>query len=127
MAPDEELVQRVGAMLASVGFWGMAQLQFVGAGADAALIDFNPRFYGSLPLALAAGANLPARWHSVALSEPAGSPTEWLHLPIGQTSTPHMLTLTTPPLADTTVGGGRKVEWWGAPAAPGSIWSNFGT
>lgn len=77
VAPDEELTQRVGAMLASVGFWGMAQLQFVGADADAALIDFNPRFYGSLPLALAAGANLPARWHSVVLSEPAGSPTDY--------------------------------------------------
>jgi hypothetical protein len=29
------------------------------------LIDANLRFYGSLPLALAAGVNLPALWHAV--------------------------------------------------------------
>jgi predicted ATP-grasp superfamily ATP-dependent carboligase len=35
------------------------------------LIDVNPRFYGSLPLALASGVNLPAIWHA-AVGDGAG-------------------------------------------------------
>gem|GEM_PF-466446 len=64
VAPDEALVERVAAMLRSVGYAGLAQLQFVGRPGGPALIDANLRFYGSLPLALAAGVNLPGAWHA---------------------------------------------------------------
>jgi hypothetical protein len=39
-----------------------------------ALIDENARVYGSLPLATAAGVNLPAIWHRVASGGPAAPP-----------------------------------------------------
>jgi len=77
VAPDETLTERVGAMLAEAGFWGMAQLQFLAGKGQPALIDINPRFFGSLSLALAAGVNLPAAWHAVARGAPAGHPTPY--------------------------------------------------
>lgn len=52
--PDFRLEERLVALLD--GFDGIFQVQFVGR----YLIDLNPRVYGSLPLAVAAGANLPA-------------------------------------------------------------------
>ncbi len=67
--PDEELVERVTALLRGVGFWGLAQLQFLVGGGAPALIDVNPRFFGSLSLALACGVNLPAAWHAAATGE----------------------------------------------------------
>ncbi len=67
VAPDEDLVARAVALLAAAGYWGLAHLQFVGGGrCGPMLIDVNTRFYGSLPLALACGVNLPAAWHGVA-------------------------------------------------------------
>jgi predicted ATP-grasp superfamily ATP-dependent carboligase len=74
IAPDEELTARTGRLLSRAGFWGLGQLQFIGAGRDARLIDVNPRFFGSLPLALASGVNLPAAWHAVALGHSPGAP-----------------------------------------------------
>jgi len=41
---------------------GIFQLQFIRRGGRLLLIDFNPRLYASLALAVAAGANLPAIW-----------------------------------------------------------------
>jgi CelD/BcsL family acetyltransferase involved in cellulose biosynthesis/predicted ATP-grasp superfamily ATP-dependent carboligase len=64
VAPDATLVARAAGMLRDVGYGGLAQLQFVGGPGERALIDANLRFYGSLPLALAAGVNLPAAWHA---------------------------------------------------------------
>jgi len=52
--PNLELEARLPRLLA--GHCGVFQVQFVGD----LLIDVNPRAYGSLPLAVAAGANLPA-------------------------------------------------------------------
>jgi len=72
VAPDETLTERVGEMLRQAGFWGMAQLQFLAGEGWPVLIDVNPRFYGSLSLALAAGVNLPAAWHAVARGAPVG-------------------------------------------------------
>lgn len=85
-APDEDLVARCARLLAVAGYWGLAQLQFVAGEDGPALIDVNPRFYGSLPLALACGVNLPAAWHAVAEGEaasqvrdyPAGVAYRWL-------------------------------------------------
>jgi hypothetical protein len=53
-APDLELEDRLPTLLA--GHRGVFQVQLVGD----QVIDINPRVYGSLPLAVAAGANLPA-------------------------------------------------------------------
>ncbi|MGI8511961.1 MAG: ATP-grasp domain-containing protein [Solirubrobacteraceae bacterium] len=67
---DEPLAARATHMLAGVGYAGLAQLQFVEVGNGRALIDVNPRFYGSLPLAIACGVNLPAAWHASATDGP---------------------------------------------------------
>jgi predicted ATP-grasp superfamily ATP-dependent carboligase len=72
--PDELLVQRSAQLLAATGFWGLAQLQFMSGPAGPALIDVNTRFYGSLPLALGAGVNLPAAWHAVTLGQSVPPP-----------------------------------------------------
>jgi predicted ATP-grasp superfamily ATP-dependent carboligase len=53
-APDEGLEDRLTALLS--GYEGIFQAQFAGP----YLLDLNLRVYGSLPLAVAAGANLPA-------------------------------------------------------------------
>lgn len=52
--PDRILEERLEQLLA--GHDGVFQAQFAGR----YLLDLNPRVYGSLPLAVAAGANLPA-------------------------------------------------------------------
>ena len=72
--PDEDLVTRSARLLAEAGYSGLAELQFVGNGRSRELIDVNPRFYGSLPLALAAGVNLPAAWHANVTGAPTPSP-----------------------------------------------------
>ena len=75
--PDEELVHRIGGMLADAGYWGLAQLDLIADGSDMVLLDANPRFYSCLPLSLACGVNLPAAWHSVVLERPVGSPSSY--------------------------------------------------
>ena len=74
IAPDEDLVARLAAMLHAAGYWGFAQLQFLDADRRPALIDVNPRFYGTLSLANACGVNLPAIWHTVVVGETLPSP-----------------------------------------------------
>jgi predicted ATP-grasp superfamily ATP-dependent carboligase len=66
-APDERLCRGAATLLASAGYWGLAQLQFIDSTRGPVLIDVNTRFYGSMPLALACGVNLPAAWHEVAV------------------------------------------------------------
>ena len=71
MAPDEDLVSRSARMLADSGFSGLAQLQFLRTARGPALIDVNPRFYGSMALASASGVNLGHIWHRVVTGEPS--------------------------------------------------------
>lgn len=54
VAPDGDLEARLPQLLA--GHSGVFQVQLI----EDQVIDVNPRVYGSLPLAVAAGANLPA-------------------------------------------------------------------
>lgn len=54
VSPDPDLEQRLVRLLE--GYDGLFQAQFVGSW----LLDLNPRVYGSLPLAVSAGANLVA-------------------------------------------------------------------
>ena len=70
VAPDDDLVERVAALLRSAGYWGLAQVQLLATPRGPAAIDVNPRFYGSLPLATRAGVNLPSAWHAVAIGDP---------------------------------------------------------
>lgn len=74
VAPDEDLVARAAGMLAGVGYWGLAQLQFIDDPEGPALIDVNVRFYGSLPLALACGVDLPGAWHAVTVGDALPAP-----------------------------------------------------
>ena len=60
--PDPAREQRVRRFVAELGWTGIFQLQVLRRGDEEFLIDFNPRFYGTLGLALAAGVNLPRLW-----------------------------------------------------------------
>ncbi len=72
---DPMLVRRCDALLDALGWFGLAELQFqVGADGTPRLIDLNGRFYGSLSLAVAAGANLPAIWADLALGRVPDAP-----------------------------------------------------
>ena len=77
IAPDPELVDRAVGLLRGVGWWGLAHMQFLRTERSPALIDLNARFYGSLPLATAAGVNLPAIWHRVASGGPPAPPPRY--------------------------------------------------
>jgi predicted ATP-grasp superfamily ATP-dependent carboligase len=68
VAPDPELSRGVHALVAELGWFGLVQVEFVRDDAGVAHVtDFNGRFYGSIALAVRAGANLPALWAQLAL------------------------------------------------------------
>jgi predicted ATP-grasp superfamily ATP-dependent carboligase len=62
VAADLGLEEKVGRLLRLMNWSGIFQAQFIHAGPERYLIDFNPRTYGSLALAVGAGTNLPAIW-----------------------------------------------------------------
>lgn len=68
---DEDLARRVDLLLHGMQWSGLVELQFL-TGVDGVphLIDINARFYGSMALALAAGANLPDLWGRQTLGQP---------------------------------------------------------
>jgi predicted ATP-grasp superfamily ATP-dependent carboligase len=66
---DEDLVRRAAALLDALGWFGLAELQFIMDDGVPRLIDLNGRFYGSLSLAVAAGVNLPALWAAAAVGD----------------------------------------------------------
>jgi predicted ATP-grasp superfamily ATP-dependent carboligase len=82
VAPDEALVAQAARMLSEGGYWGFAQVQLIDGPEGYVLIDVNPRFYGTLPLALACGVNVCAAWHAVALGQ---SPRPQPEYPVGVT------------------------------------------
>lgn len=67
---DPNLAAGADALLQRLDWFGMAQLQFVVTESGPVLIDLNPRFYGSLALALEAGLNLPLLWARMATGRP---------------------------------------------------------
>jgi predicted ATP-grasp superfamily ATP-dependent carboligase len=74
---DPDLESRVASLLEAIGWSGLFQAQFLrGADGRRFLIDFNPRAYGSLALAVHAGANLPALWAALVLGTPP-PPMHW--------------------------------------------------
>jgi predicted ATP-grasp superfamily ATP-dependent carboligase len=77
VAADSQLESQVADLLERIGWSGLFQAQFLGApDGRRLLIDFNPRAYGSLALALRAGMNLPALWASRVLGAPL-APTRY--------------------------------------------------
>jgi predicted ATP-grasp superfamily ATP-dependent carboligase len=63
VAPDPEPRERTEALVREIGWEGIFELEAVrGANGGFAAIDFNPRPYGSMALAGAAGAPLAAVW-----------------------------------------------------------------
>jgi predicted ATP-grasp superfamily ATP-dependent carboligase len=60
--PDRELERGIRVLLETLGWSGIFQLQFIEAREGLYLIDFNPRVFASLAIAVAAGCNLPAVW-----------------------------------------------------------------
>ncbi len=62
---DDALVDRARAIVARVGWRGVIQLEFKGE----YLLDVNPRFWGSLNLAVEAGMNFPDLLYRMALGE----------------------------------------------------------
>jgi predicted ATP-grasp superfamily ATP-dependent carboligase len=85
VAVDPTLRAAVERLLHELGWLGLAHLQFlVPADGQPRLIDFNARLYGSLSLAIAAGANHPDAWARVASGRPtrtsiarAGARYQW--------------------------------------------------
>ncbi|MHB8693935.1 MAG: ATP-grasp domain-containing protein [Solirubrobacteraceae bacterium] len=63
MPIEPEIAERIGALAREVGWFGLAELQFMRpADGTPRLIDFNSRLHGSLALSVAAGLNLPHTW-----------------------------------------------------------------
>ena len=67
VALDRELDARVRALVAEIGWSGIFQLQLLLHRERLYAIDFNPRVYISISLAIAAGLNLPAVWAALLL------------------------------------------------------------
>jgi predicted ATP-grasp superfamily ATP-dependent carboligase len=87
MPVDPELAKKAAVLLEDLGWFGLVQLQFLVAGdGDPWLIDVNPRPYGSLALAHAAGLDLVDTWMRLAAGRPvpaeadaaAGVRYQWL-------------------------------------------------
>jgi len=73
---DPQLRAAIERLLAALEWRGIAQLQFlVPDDGVPRLIDFNPRLYGSLPLAVRAGANHPDTWARLITGRPV-APSE---------------------------------------------------
>jgi len=73
---DPRLKRGIARLMRELEWFGLAELQFVNP-SQPTLIDFNGRLYGSLALALGAGANLPAIWAALATGrQPPPAPPE---------------------------------------------------
>jgi len=71
ITPPPELIERVTALVSDLGWEGIFELELLeGADGRLAAIDFNPRAFGSLALAVGAGVQLPAIWCDWLLGTP---------------------------------------------------------
>ena len=63
IAPPQPLTQQVEELLGLIGWGGIFELELLELGENRfGVIDFNPRSFGWMGLAVGAGANLPALW-----------------------------------------------------------------
>ncbi|MDP9068358.1 MAG: ATP-grasp domain-containing protein [Actinomycetota bacterium] len=84
---DPALAGGVQELLNRLGWFGIAELQFMKRSGEAPkMIDLNGRFYGSMSLAISAGIDLPALWASLAVGRDVPSAVartgvryQWLH------------------------------------------------
>lgn len=61
--PEPSTLAAVGSLVSSLGWEGLFELEAIERGqGDYAVLDFNPRIYGSLALAVKGGAPLPVVW-----------------------------------------------------------------
>jgi predicted ATP-grasp superfamily ATP-dependent carboligase len=60
--PPRLLGERIESLVQQLGWGGIFEVELVDAGDRLAVLDFNPRPYGSMTLAVRAGANLPGIW-----------------------------------------------------------------
>lgn len=68
--PEQSLLDSTASLVRSLGWEGIFELEAIERSAgDYAVLDFNPRIYGSLALAVKAGAPLPAVWCDWLLKE----------------------------------------------------------
>ena len=72
VAPPPGLEERVAGLVAGLGWRGVFELELLGDSAGYRAIDFNPRFYGSMALASAAGAPLAVIWCDHVLGRSSG-------------------------------------------------------
>jgi len=72
--PRPDVQQRTAAMLQSVSYLGLAQVDYVSTQRGPVVLDVNPRFYASMSLALASGVNLPYAWHEALCGVPYSPP-----------------------------------------------------
>ena len=80
LAPD--LLEAAERLVAAVDLTGVAMVEFKQDGEVAWLMEVNPRFWGSLPLAVAAGADFPAALYDLLVEgrrPSAWHPVEGLH------------------------------------------------
>jgi predicted ATP-grasp superfamily ATP-dependent carboligase len=63
--PPAGLRNRIERLVQAIGWRGIFQVQLLELDGGPATLDFNARIFGSLELAVAAGANLPAVWANV--------------------------------------------------------------
>ncbi len=76
VAVDPALRAPIERLLEELRWQGLAQLQFlVTANGEPHLLDFNPRYYGSIALAIRAGANHPDVWARLTTGLPVTSVT----------------------------------------------------
>jgi predicted ATP-grasp superfamily ATP-dependent carboligase len=75
IAPPRTLVERIEELLRLIGWCGIFELELLDLGENRfAAIDFNPRPFGWMALAIGAGANLPALWCDHVLRRRSASP-----------------------------------------------------
>ena len=106
VAPDAGVVAAAGRLLASSGYYGLAQIDLIlTREGPATVIDVNTRLYACLPTALRCGVNLPAAWHALLSggrvdipgTYPAGVRYRWLEGELNAAARGHVGRLLTPP------------------------------
>jgi predicted ATP-grasp superfamily ATP-dependent carboligase len=75
--PQPAVTKAVAAFLQLAGYAGLAQLDYVATLRGPVVLDVNPRFYGSMPLAAASGVNLPLAWHASVCGAPYSPPAAY--------------------------------------------------
>ena len=71
ITPPDGLFERIERLVAATGWEGIFEVELFDRRGGLAAIDLNPRVYGSMTLAVHAGANLPAIWCDILLGRDA--------------------------------------------------------